>query len=212
MFYKSEEKVLEKSKAKEVLGVGFYNELLEIKDDAKLDRTIFGYFDTCSKVNEVLSNHNFFLKFIKRRDVFRFLIQKKVEGRKNKMTRNLSSSVLEKFNGYEMIRQKLQRKEKIDLTPIDIVYEPSYDESILVPCFFTDQIFLAYKSYIGRMDSDKERVSSRVVKQCYFCENFFAKNEEAMKKHLKICAAREGITYSFDNGQIIITFQDQVLW
>ena len=39
------------------------------------------------------------------------------------MTRNLSSSVLEKFNGYEMIRQKLQRKEKIDVTPIDIVYE-----------------------------------------------------------------------------------------
>ena len=128
------------------------------------------------------------------------------------MTRNLSSSVLEKFNGYEMIRQKLQRKEKIDLTPIDIVYEPSYDESILVPCFFTDQIFLAYKSYIGRMDRGKERVSSRVVEQCYFCENFFAKNEEAMIKLLKICAAREGITYSFDNGQIIITFQDQVLW
>ena len=28
-----------------------------------------------------------------------------------------------------------------------------------------------------------------------------------MKKHLAICAAREGITSSFDNGQII-TFQD----
>ena len=28
-----------------------------------------------------------------------------------------------------------------------------------------------------------------------------------MKKHLRICAARERITYSFDNGQII-TFQD----
>ena len=84
MFYKSEEKVLEKSKAKEVLGVGFYNELLEIKDDAKLDRTIFGYFDTCSKVNEVLSNHNFFLKFIKRRDVLRFLIQKKLKEEKTR--------------------------------------------------------------------------------------------------------------------------------
>ena len=28
-----------------------------------------------------------------------------------------------------------------------------------------------------------------------------------MKKHLTICAAREGITYSFDNSQII-NFQD----
>ena len=78
MFCKSEGKVLEKSKAKGVLGVGFYNELLEIKDDVKLDRTIFGHFDTCFKVNEVLSNHNFFLffffLFFERRDVFRFLI------------------------------------------------------------------------------------------------------------------------------------------
>ena len=28
-----------------------------------------------------------------------------------------------------------------------------------------------------------------------------------MKKHLSICAAREGITYAFDKGQII-NFQD----
>ena len=82
------------------------------------------------------------------------------------MTRNLSSSVVETFNGYEMVRHKLERKEKVDLTPIDIVYEPSYDENIPVP--FTDQIFLAYKSYIGKMGRGKGRVSSRTVKQCYF--------------------------------------------
>ena len=206
MFYKSEGKILEKGKIAEVLGVDFYNELLEIKEQAKLDRTIFGYFNTCFKVNEVLSNDNFFLKFFGRRDVFRFLIQKKVQG-KNKLAENLSSSAVEKFNGYEMIRRKLECKENIDLTPIDIAYEPSYDENIPAPCFFTGQIFLAYKSYIGRIDRSKECIFSRAVKQCHFCENLFAKNEEAMKKHLTICAAREGITYSFNNGQII-NFQD----
>ena len=144
MFYKSEGKILKKSKIAEVLGSNFHNELLEIKDEGKLDRTIFAYFDTCFRVNKVFSNHNFFLQFFDWRDVFRFLIQKKVQGKK-KLKRNLSSSVVEKFNGYEMIRQKLQRNEKIDLTPIDISYEPSYDESIPVPCFFTDQIILAYK-------------------------------------------------------------------
>ena len=96
-----------------------------------------------------------------------FLYRKKFREKK-KLKRNLSSSVVEKFNGYEMIRQKLQRNEKIDLTPIDISYEPSYDESIPVSCFFTDQIVLAYKCYIGRIDRGKEHVSSRTVKQCYF--------------------------------------------
>ena len=107
MFYKTEGKILEKYKIAEVLGPDFYNELLENKDEIKLDKTIFGYFDTCFKVNDVLSNHNFFLKFFEWRYVFRFLIQKKVQG-KNLLTRNLSSSVVEKFNGYEMIRRKLE--------------------------------------------------------------------------------------------------------
>ena len=46
--------------------------------------------------------------------------------------------------------------------------------------FFTYQVFLANKSYIGRMDRGKVRILSRAVKQCHFCENLFAKNEEAM--------------------------------
>ena len=79
MFYKSEGKILERGKAVEVLEVDFYNELLEIKDEAQLGRTIFRYFDTCFKVNNVPSNYNFFLKFFERRDVFSFLIQKQVQ-------------------------------------------------------------------------------------------------------------------------------------
>ena len=94
--------------------------------------------------------------------MFRFLIQKKVQG-KNKLTRNLSSSVVEKFNGYEMIRRQLARKENIELTAINIVYEPSYDEKISVLRFFTDKIYIAYKCYIGRFHKEKERISNCIV-------------------------------------------------
>ena len=103
----------------------------------------------------------------------------------------------------------MARQERIEFIPINIVYQPSYDENIPVPCFFTDQIYLAYRSYVGRFEKGKELISNRVVRQCYYCENFFAKNDESMKKHMSICAAREGITYSFDNGQII-NFQDNL--
>ena len=72
--------------------------------------------------------------------------------------------------------------------------------------FFADQIYIAYRSYIGQFEKGKERIRNRTVKQCYYCENFFVKNDLNMKKHLWICAGRESITYSFDNGQII-TFQ-----
>ena len=76
--------------------------LIDIKDEIQLDRNLFGFFNRCFLVNELLSKYNYFLKFYERRDKFRFLMNKKLE-RKNKVTRDFSSSVIEKFNGYEAI-------------------------------------------------------------------------------------------------------------
>ena len=90
---------------------------------------------------------------------------------KNEVTRNLSSCVLETFNGYETIRNEIVRKEKLDFCPIDIVYEPSFDENESVVCNFTDKIHIAYKSYIGQFDKGKERISTRVVRQCQYRQN-----------------------------------------
>lgn len=76
---KTKEKVkLEKEKAREILGKNLYAELLEIKDEVQLDKTFFGYYNRSFIVNEVLSNHKFFLKDFERRDKFRFLIKKKL--------------------------------------------------------------------------------------------------------------------------------------
>ena len=55
MFYKSNSEIIDKTKIVEVLGEDFYNDLLEIKDDIKLDRTLFGYFDRCFIANQVLA-------------------------------------------------------------------------------------------------------------------------------------------------------------
>ena len=38
-------------------------------------------------------------------------------------------------------------------------------------------------------------------------KKYFAKNVEAMKKYLSICAAKEDIKYFFDNGQML-DYQD----
>ena len=121
-------------KIQETIGNDFYNDLLEINDDIKLDRSIFGFFDRCFRANQVLAKHNFFLKFCERRDDFRFQIKKKVEG-KNQVTRNLSSCVLEKFNGYEIIKHQLARKEKKGFSAIEVVYESIYDGKIPLPFF-----------------------------------------------------------------------------
>ena len=66
-----------KEKAREVLGDLFYSDLYDIKDEIKLYRIIFGYYDRCFTVNQTLSKYSLFLKFFERRDKFRFLIKKR---------------------------------------------------------------------------------------------------------------------------------------
>ena len=140
-----------KEDAQKVLGDELYFDLIDIEPETLLDKTLFGFFDRCLAINKVLAKHVFFLKFFERRNVYRFLIKKKVQG-KNEATRNLSACVLEKFNGYKVIRNDLSRKEKIDFKTINVVYKPSFDEAKPVVRNFTNHIHTAYKSYIGRFD------------------------------------------------------------
>ena len=133
--------------------------------------------------------------------------KKNIEGRKNKVTRNLTSSIIKKCNGYEIIKHELARKEKMKFTPINIIYEPIYDGNVPVPCYFTNEIHLAYRSYIGKYLKGQEKIRHPIVRKRLYCEKCFCKNEENMKHHIKMCAAKEGITYCFDNGNTIF-FQD----
>ena len=68
------------------------------------------------------------------------------------MARSLSACVLEKFNGYEKIRNDLSRKEKVDFRAIDIVYEPLFDKDTPVICYFSQNIQLPYRSYIRKFE------------------------------------------------------------
>ena len=72
---------------------------------------------------------------------------------------------------------------------------------------FAPKIELAYKSYVGHVEKGLEKIINRTVKQCHYCQNYFAKSLDKMEKHLSICAAKEEVTYSFDNRQII-DYQD----
>ena len=105
------------------------------------------------------------------------------------MTRNFSSSVVKEFNGYEVIKHELAHEEK-KFIPIDIVYEPGYNESFPVLYLSTDEIDLAPRSYNRKMIRGKEKIEDLTVKDCYYCENYFARNNGKMKKHLEVCAGK----------------------
>ena len=77
----------------------------------------------------------------------------------------------------------------------------------MVICYITDDIRLAYRSYVSKKIRGKEKIGNHAVRHCHFCEKYFVKTKDAMAKHTKIYAAKEGIVYIFENGKTI-DFQD----
>ena len=82
----------------------------------------------------------FFLRFYERRNKFRYQLRRKLK-EKNEMKRELSACVVEKFNGFEILRKHLNSTEKHEFIPIDVVYEPTLNESKPIECFFAPEIF-----------------------------------------------------------------------
>ena len=88
----------------------------------------------------MLAENGYFLRFYERRNKFRYQIKKKLKD-KNETRKELSACVVQKFNGYELLRNHLHSREKIDFVPIDTVYEPMIFKSEMKMIFNLSHIF-----------------------------------------------------------------------
>ena len=108
---------------------------MQIEPAVMLAHSIFGYFQHCSLINEILSENNYFLRFYERRNKFRYQLRQKLKT-KNEMRKELSACAIQKFNGYELLRNHLNNGERQDFIPIDIVCEPTLDTTKTFFFFF----------------------------------------------------------------------------
>ena len=124
------------------------------------------------------------------------------------MRAELSACVIQKFNGYDLLRTNLKYSEKKNLLPINIVYEPTLNTEKPIECFFANEIHLTFNtSYDKFVKGNKKKVKCNDTRQCPYCNNFFMKTEKKIKEHITSCAGQAGFSFSFDNGKII-NYQD----
>ena len=107
MFQKTKNKPPNFDQIKEILGQDFYLALIEIEPDVMLDHTIFDFFEGCTIMNKVLAKLGYFLRFYVRRNKFRYQLRQKLKT-KNEMRAELSACVIQKFNGYDLLRANLK--------------------------------------------------------------------------------------------------------
>ena len=149
MYYRLNGRNITLENAENVLGPKFFIELKNIENVSMLDHSIFGFFDRCREMNNVLSEFGFFWRFYERRNKFRFQLRQKLKD-ENQMKRKLSACIIQKFNVYELLRNHLNSIEKRDFVPVDIVSEPTLDEKKNIECFFAPKFFLGYCSTVGK--------------------------------------------------------------
>ena len=98
---------------------------------------------------------------------------------------DLSFCVIKKFNGYNILKAEIKDEEKKVHQPIDIVYNPIKKSNEIINCYFTDNLYLAYRSYGTRRKGD-ETIEKLLLRQCYYCDRYFA-NLSKFNAHIRCC-------------------------
>ena len=155
----------------------------------------------CYEINLILSKHNYFLRIFELKDKYRQLSMK--EPKKQNIIRQLSSCLIEKYNGFQVISIEFDRKQKKKFKPIDIIYKPTKNPEIDLLCYFSKDIAKAYSNFYSIKDKTKRAYSCY---ECYYCRKFFLRPER-QKRHMENCSGVPGVIYNF-NTQSLISFED----
>ena len=188
------------------VGFALSEDLFEIKNSLRLDgQDVLNFENQCFQVNTILSRHNMFLRVFELKDKFRYLIKQSSEQKKR--FRELSACVIERFNGFQIVRLEFDNEIRRNFKPIDIVYKPVIKLNAIIDCFFTDQLHLAFKAVYNET-LDWQKTKSCCAFECYFCGKFWVRKVKR-DSHLKHCVGQPGFVYNFQTRNLL-TYEENI--
>ena len=121
----------------------------------------------CYDINEILIEKKN-LRVYERRKKLHYLIRKPPT-RKNTILKDLSSCVIQRYNGYEVVKTEKKDCRKQAFEPIDIVYDPVEGPKHNIECFHMPKIHIAYRLKYSKRSKGIETLHAF---QCYSCHKF----------------------------------------
>ena len=79
--------------------------------------------------------------------------------------RDLSSSVVGKFNGYNIIGVEFSKKLRQTFRPTDIIYKPVKRSDEIINCYFSEKLNQAFCVSFN----EGTKIKHCTAWQCYFC-------------------------------------------
>ena len=125
---------------------------------------------------------------------------------KKNIIREISTCIIEKFNGFNIVRIDFDQKIRQNFLPIDIIYKPVKKEDEIIDCFFTDKIWLAYRTTYN--NDQKMNLKHSCAFRCHYCSKYFCRKER-FDRHLESCNGKPGFVYNFET-QNLLTFEENL--
>ena len=104
------------------------------------------------------------------------------------------------------MRIDFDKKIRQNFLPIDIIYTPVKKQDEIIDCFFTDKLWLAYRTTYN--NDNKMNLKHTCAFRCHYCPTFFSRKER-LEKHLENCNGKPGFIYNFET-QNLLTFEENL--
>ena len=184
----------DENRLKEDVGLALSHDLFEIKSLLRLDgQDRLNFENQCFKINRILNKHNMFLRVFELKDKFHYIL--KQNSKQKQYFSEISACVIERFNGFTIVRLEFDNEIRKEFTPIDIIYKPVKKLEAILDCFFTKQLHLAYKAVYNKTKNIDDHRSSCAF-ECYFCGKFWVRKQR-LEIHMKNCVGKPGFVYNF---------------
>ena len=179
------------------------NQILEqfSSQDLKFSLDLQEYNRICYQINEILVEYSYFLRVFEQKNKYRQFYIKSQD--KQKQMKQLASCLIEKYNGFQVIKVDFNKKQRRNFQPIDIIYIPTKNAQILPECYYTIDIS---KAYTWLYSKGLKTSRSFLAYECYYCKKFFLKKVKH-ETHMKVCTGKPDSVYNFCT-QTVTLFED----
>ena len=99
---------IDEENLKEDVGLALFHDLFEIKSLLRLDLDVLNFENQCFKINTILTKYNMFLRVFELKDKFRYLFKQNSE--QKKIVNEVSACIIERFNGFTLVRLEFDNK------------------------------------------------------------------------------------------------------
>ena len=128
----------------------------------------------------------------------------KKECDKQKMKKIVSSCIVEKHRGFDIVSIAYGRTQRTKFSPIDIIYKPVKKWNDIIDFYFSIDLASAYRA---EYSTGKSLRHARAY-QCYYCSSYYIKKAR-YRKHIEKCSAILGVVYNFTNRNLV-SFEDNI--